>query len=382
MKKSKKLYIILGTAAGTVIIAAVIILTVIIPMLSVFPAIDLSTLTQDQKDTLASLQKIDDHPLYVMRYCGDYSEFLNLKEQYYKELGLPKPECSTITALNTAGDIIMGYNGDRENEPLLLLYTSPPEGYASVSIVHLKENFGFGLETNTPFDSEQKKALLLYAPYLGATGMNEKGFVIAGMSVPDGSFPAIDPEKESKFSSEMYRYLLDHAKDVADAVQILGKYNVCVPPSAEVPNHWMIADASGNSAVIEWVEGKLQVIENKENWQVAVNFSLYGAQDKINAILNEYRNSGQISDDINGMSYFRYADAWETLKRADGKIGMPEAMDILKSVSLTKSKEKEIWYGTIYSIVYNLSTGEFQIILDKNYDQIKKFSLRDFSESQ
>jgi len=376
MKKHRNLYIIMGTTVVVLIITAVIILKVIIPSLSVFPAIDPATLTQDQKNTLASLQKIDDHPLYVMQYYGDYSQFLNLKKKYYKQLGLPKSECTTITALNTEGDIIMSYNSDRENEPLLLLYTSPPGGYASVAIIHLKENFGFGLEKNTPLDSEQKKALLLYTPYLSATGMNEMGFAITGMSVPDGSFPSVDPGKESKFSSEMYRYLLDHAKDVADAVQILKEYNVCIPLSVEVPSHWMIADASGHSAVIEWVDGKLQVTAAGENWQVASNFQLNGAHDKMNTFLDEYQKSGKITNDINGISYFRYAAAWETLKNKDGLIDTSEAMDIMKSVSLTPSKEKKIWYGTIYSIAYNLSTGEFQIALDKKYDQVKKFSVK------
>jgi hypothetical protein len=333
-----------------------------------FPPIDTASLTQDQVKTLATLEKVDDHPLYVMHYYGDYSFFSKLKQKYYKELGLPKPKCSTFVAFNPTGDAIYGHNNDTDRHPVLLLFTNPSDGYASFSVVEIVEAYNVGKKP--PFDSTQARTTLLYTPYFIADGINEWGLAVGDMSEPSSN-ASFDPNKETMFSSEAKRYLLDHAKNTNEAIGILSKYNIIM---GTIPNHLLIADSSGDSVIIEWVNGQMQLIRNKEAWQVATNFMIYRSQDKIKEYTVEYNASGKIAKDINGKSYWRYITAWETLKKMQGQISSDDAMKLLETVSLVRSKE--IWWPTQWSVVYNLNTGDIQIALGRNYNKIYRYKLK------
>jgi hypothetical protein len=333
-----------------------------------FPPINPKSLTPDQEKTLTTLKKVDDHPFYVMKYCGDYLWILKLKKIYYKELGLPKPKCSTFAALNPTGDNIYGHNNDTDKHPVLLLFTNPSDGYASISVTEIGEAYNVGKKT--PFDSAEARTTLLYTPYFITDGMNEWGLAVGDMSEPS-SKASFDPKKESMFRGEVKRFLLDHAKNINEAINILSKYNIIME---KVANHLLIADSSGNSAIIEWVNGKMQVIRNKEPWQVATNFMVYGSQDKLKDYTAEYTANGKIVKDINGRSYWRYITAWEILKKKNGKINPDDAMNLLKTISLVSSKE--IWWPTQWSVVYNLNTSDIQIALGRNYDKIYKFELK------
>ncbi len=370
MMNKRKRWIISVSAflLGTGIVA-IALFVFILPGISVYPAIDLQTLTTDQKQTLDSLQQVDEHPLYMMTYFGRYSQYLELKKKYYKELGIPQPKCSTAAALNPKGDCIMGHNSDSSTEPLLLLFTDPPDGYASVSVAHIGEALKFGTNSNTPFDSYQKRTLLLYSPFMINCGMNEMGLAVGTMAVP-GTMATLDPGKETMLGGETRRFLLDHAANIDEALDILAKYN---EKQGDPGDHLMIADASGKSVVVEWVNGKMQVNRNTGNWQAATNFLLYGAGKTVDEILQEYERTGAIRNDVNGLSYLRYARAWEALKKTDGLTDSQGMMDILQSISLTKDKGS--WYDTQYSIVFDLRTGDIKIAMDKKYDAVKEYKL-------
>ena len=63
--------------------------------------------------------------------------------------------------------------------------------------------------------------------------------------------------------------MLDYAANVSEALELIGKYNVYFD---EVPIHYMVADAAGNSAVIEYLNGKPVVLRGSGGWQVSTNF--------------------------------------------------------------------------------------------------------------
>src|SRR5688500_3487172 len=74
-----------------------------------------------------SLRQLDDHPLWTMRYEGTYDRFKNVTQ--------PTPTtpygCS-LFATNDAADPLFARNFDWDAAPAMLLFTSPPDGYASV----------------------------------------------------------------------------------------------------------------------------------------------------------------------------------------------------------------------------------------------------------
>ncbi|MGB2907165.1 MAG: hypothetical protein WBB73_08685 [Candidatus Aminicenantaceae bacterium] len=88
-------------------------------------------LTDDQAKTLASIKKVNNYPLYVMTYYGDYGfdEFLKIGHPSGSAARKTGEGCSAFGALNVKGNKIYGRNLDLTNlYPVLILYTDPPDG--------------------------------------------------------------------------------------------------------------------------------------------------------------------------------------------------------------------------------------------------------------
>ena len=217
--------------------------------------------TPDEQKTLDSLAIINDHPFYQMTFYGNYPRYLEMKRRFYWALGFPKPQCSSFAALNSKGHAILGYNNDGVPQPILLLFTDPPDGYASISISDIGGSLPGFTKSFTPFDSDRNRSLLLYAPCSTQTGMNEMGLAVSTMTDPSGSW-SIDPEKDTLGAAEARRFILDHARDVEGAIALLSQYNVSYKGTSV--SHLLLADRSGHSALLEWVDGEMKVIRNQQ----------------------------------------------------------------------------------------------------------------------
>jgi hypothetical protein len=173
------------------------------------------------------LQKVDDHPLYVLRYNGDYGFDEYLKTGRRPKLNTLSPgsqtgwACTVFAALNPEGEQVLGRNFDWEDHAALLLFTAPPNGYRSVSMVEISY---LGFSKTTPI-TEQNSSQLLRAPYLPFDGMNEKGLAVGMMAISD-SQPVTDPAKITIDSLAVIRLLLDKAASVEEALALLEQYNV------------------------------------------------------------------------------------------------------------------------------------------------------------
>jgi predicted choloylglycine hydrolase len=293
---------------------------------------------------MASLEKVDDFPLYVMSYRGEY--FFDL----FAEVGMDWPvfrkiykkvnpdACTSVAARNPQGDAVFGRNFDWMHRASLLLFTNPPNGYASVSMVDL---YYMGLEgmQEIPWS---KRFILLATPHASIDGMNEYGVAIAQNAVPNRQTPK-DPNKPTLLNSQIVRLVLDHAKDVDEALTLIREYNV---EFANVSVHFHIADASGKSAIVEYVDGGIAIVRDDKPWQVSTNFLLSEAQQP---------------------DCWRYNKASESLSRTEGNISEGQAMRILQNTSQD---------GTVWSIVYNLSKGQISLAMGRDYDQVHTFKLK------
>jgi hypothetical protein len=294
--------------------------------------------------TLSSLEKVDDFPLYVMHYRGTYLFDLFAERgiewgPFQKVYKAVNPEaCTSVAALDSDGGAVFGRNLDWQHRASLLLYTDPPHGYASVSMVDLYY-LGFEGWQHIPWS---KRFALLAAPYAAIDGMNECGVAIAQNGVPARNTPK-DLNRPTLLNSQIIRLVLDHARDVNEAVALIQKYNVeFVGPSSV---HFHVADASGGSAVVEYVNGGISVVRGDKRWQVSTNFLF----------------SEPVKPDC-----WRYNKASETLDTTDGTISQAGAMDLLEAVKLD---------NTVWSIVYGLSTGQITLALGRDYNRIHAFSL-------
>jgi hypothetical protein len=306
-----------------------------------------ATLSEREVATLNSLVKVDDFPLYTMHYYGSSEPGLSgtISHEVWTNAQLPSTwACSLFAALGGA-DKFYGRNFDWVDSPALLLFIHPTNGYASVSMVDLVY-LGFGDKVNrlTELSLDQRRALL-NAPALPFDGMNERGLVIGMAAVPDGNVRP-DPAKETIDSLQVIRRMLDQASTVDEAVAVLQHYNIDWGSGPAL--HYLIADRSGQSALVEFYQGKLHIIPTDKPWHLATNFLLSSVGDS---------PTGQCP---------RYDKIDQWLSTSAGSIDTEEALRLLRDVSQA---------NTQWSIVYGLSTGEINVTMGRAYSRTHTFQI-------
>jgi hypothetical protein len=190
----------------------------------------------------------------------------------------------------------------------------------------------------------QRRALL-NAPFLPFDGLNERGVVVGMAAVPPGDMRP-DPAKETVGSLMVIRKVLDRAGDVDQAVAILQSYNIDFQGGP--PIHYLIADRSGRSALVEFYQSDVVVIPNESPWHAATNFLRAAAGESAAG------------------SCWRYDRISHRLAEAEGQIATPDAIDLLRAVSQE---------GTQWSVVYGMSTGDVNVIMGRRYDDVHTFHL-------
>lgn len=311
---------------------------------------DITQYSRQQLDSLslASLRRVDDHPFYVMTYYGDYgfSNYLQTgsRESFAALTSVTVQEepwgCTCFSALGNQS-ALLGRNFDWHDCIPLFLFTDPPNGLASVSMVDLEY---LGFHRGNPPDASSNSTNLLQAPWLPFDGMNEMGIAIGMMAIPHAE-PPYDPGKITIDEIELIRLVLDYAESVDHAISLIRRYNVRV---LDPPIHYLIADVSGHSAIVEFVGGEMIVHRNEDPWQVSTNFIIHGSGAPENA------------------TCWRYNRAYERLEDSEGRLDKEAAMNLLQSVSQ---------FNTIWSMVYDFRTGEVHATVGRDYDDVKKFSL-------
>ena len=304
-------------------------------------AADLGGLPPEAYATLNSLEKVDDYPLYVMHFTGAYTG---------RNSGSTVPQggsfaCSLFAGLSEAGDRIYGRNFDWEFSPALLLFNDPPDGYASVSMVDLTF---IGIDpdearTLTDLPVAERKALL-DAPSMPFDGMNEHGLAIGMAAVPDESTRSAEPSKPRIGSIGIIRQVLDHAKNVDEAIALFEQYQVDF--SGGPPIHYLVADASGKAVLVEFYLGKMILLPNETPWHLATNHLRCTAE-----------GDGGCP---------RYRILSERLTASGGQLDAQGAMQLLSEVAQS---------ATQWSVVYNLTRGEVHVAVGTAYENVYPFQL-------
>lgn len=157
--------------------------------------------------------------------------------------------CTSFQAKASDGEgWYYGRNYDFYKNPALVTFSHPDNGYASISMVDLS-HLGFSLE-KIP-DSFANKILCLAAIYAPMDGINEKGLCTSIMALPRQ--PARqDTGKNKVGTSLLMRLFLDKCATVDEALELLASVDVCHDLAAGSGYHYMVADAQGNCAVIEF----------------------------------------------------------------------------------------------------------------------------------
>ena len=307
-------------------------------------AVEKATLGPQAEKTLASLQKIEGSDLYTMEYYGDYELKRYLQEGTPDELKQITFGCSVFKAQTPTKQILLSRNHDWYPQSGLLVFTHPADGYASVTMVDIR-SLEYRGENALELSSEKRKALLL-VPYCPLDGMNECGLAVGNMMVP-GAGQSKDPNKVSILPTVAIRLMLDYAKNVDEAIALLEKYNVNMDL---ISIHFLLCDAAGNSAVIEFLDGKMQVLRSDKTWQTSTNFLL-------------------TTQTHEGFGQDRYKIIEDFLASKQGTVNESEAMDLLSKTA------QHGGISTVWSVVYNVSSGDIQLVKSADYTKVHNFKL-------
>ena len=325
-------------------------------------------LFRNELRSLASLKKVDNYGMYQMTYYGDYGfdEFLKVGAESDADieafvtkrllkglpidLGVTGDGCTAFVVKNENDDILFGRNFDFTYSPSLQLYTAPDNGYASVSTVNLSF-LGYS-EDNLPDGGFFECFLTLAAPFLPFDGMNEKGLAITSLAVPEAEAPYYS-DKVTLNTTTAIRLVLDNAATVEEAVDLLRQYNIYF--SNGIACHYLIADASGHSAIVEYINQELCIVETDEEYQIASNFIAYDGL-----------NIGE------GYTEFeRYDKVQNAIEVNEGTLEAESAIQLLVDVGIFDGDINKLQW----SVLYNLTTGDGEIFANRKMDNIIEFHL-------
>jgi len=307
----------------------------------------------DTSRTLQSLVKVrgigevySTGGLYLMTHFGDREDLFQRENQALIDNPFVNQSwryCSIFSA--SGGDtIIMGRNWDNQNVgSIIVSLYRPPGGYASVSFCRaIDMGFPLNIDLERITSGELGNKLLL-APFYAMDGINEHGLAVAVAGVKHTTHGP-KSGKEPVFISYLVRKILDHTKNIEEAVILAEDYIPFLLDENSLDGHLFIVDSSGNSVILEYVDNNWKRIYGDTSWQVLTNKLVYNAQD---ADLRE--------------RCWRYRSISESLENAGGRVDWKAGMNILHDVRQN---------GTTWSVVYSPTTKDIYFSVYQEWDTI------------
>lgn len=282
--------------------------------------------------------------------------------------------CSAFTAETEKGDRLFARNYDFDKTNTCIVKTEANKGrHASFSTVDLQF---LGIDMDADVEGLMDKITCLAAPYAPLDGVNDAG-VSCGifMSYQGEETVATDQQTERPdfTSTTLLRLILDYADDVEEAVEIASSYDM--HDSAVTSFHYMVADASGKSAILEWVAGTDLTDNDGAARQLVVTYNdqdTYIGQAEADAeyqwitnfiIQPDYYGEGEHKPGVD-----RYDRIGEELAASDGVVADEQAaMDILAIVGRRTWDNDDNNGCTVHSVVYNLTDKTVMWVPNEHY---------------
>lgn len=307
------------------------------------------------------------------------------------QLNIADPEiaCSSFTAKTEDGDALFGRNYDFSKTNTCIVFTEGgKDRHATISTTDL-QFLGLDVEKNP--DSLMDKIAALAAPYTPLDGINDAGVSCGIYMTYQGGEKTVptnqDTDKPDFTSTTLLRLILEYADTVEEAVEIAAAYDL--HDSAKTSYHYMVADVSGKSAILEWVAGTdatdndgakrelvviynnadshIGAVEGKADYQVITNF----------VIQPGYYADAPASDK---KGYDRYERLYQELGKTNGTLKDEQAaMDILGVVGRRNWNNDDNNGCTVHSVVYNLTDKSMLWVPNEHYgdpDAAFTFSLK------
>ena len=340
----------------------------------------MKTLTDTQIKTLRSLEDIHgDGSFFGMTYWADYrlDEVLtsgadtweSFQEAVHRLLvngempALSEGDgCTVFTVRSPDGHVLVGRNFDFRHKKSdrgtgrLILKTNPVRDYQSFGMVDMTfagmsgrlQSLAAGnaadISAGDPaaLDADNPTALMM-TPYVLMDGMNEKGVFIAILAL---AYPGVrqNTGKPKTLPTLAMRTVLDRASSVAEAVTLFSNFDMQISTPHKT-FQFFVADRKGHSAVIEYDDSRMVVVDSP----LATNFYL----------------AEGISRKAEGKA--RYGIARALMDYRGNIMDKNDVMASLRLLSQPAGGHENS--DTLWSAVYDLTTGEADIVTGHRYDR-------------
>ena len=296
------------------------------------------------------------------------------------DLNIDSPEigCSSFTAETADGDHLFARNYDFSKTNTCLVFTEKNPGrHASISTTDLQF---LGIDGDKGLDTLADKVIAMAAAYIPLDGINDAGVSCGIYMTYQGGEKTLatnqDTDKPDFTSTTLLRLILDYADTVDEAVEIAEAYDL--HDSAGTSYHYMVADASGKSAILEWVGAtdasdndstarQLKVIWNDSDDQIGKRESVSDKQVITNFVLQPGYYADSPAEERKG--YDRYEQLWSELEAVNGVVAdEKEAMDILATVGRRTWKNDDKNGCTVHSAIYNMTDRSVLWVPNENYE--------------
>jgi hypothetical protein len=349
--------------------------------------------------TVSSLESVDGNPyLYKIEYKAAY----NLDDVISKDVdtnaelldyvigrigkGLPLKiksaqvadengaletiNCTSFQASKADGSgFWFGRNYDYFKNPSLVTVSRPRKGYASIAVSDMS-HFGYSLEKlPESFFSSLSCLAAVYAP---VDGMNEKGLCTSIMALPKQAAQQ-DTERHNVGTTIIMRLWLDRCATVAEALDLLETVDVCHDAAVGSGYHYMLADATGDCAVVEF--------DKEDGWKTMIVRKEEGAPYMLvtNHLLSEKYYTTEPDPAVgnpHSRSWWRYETAGAYLAAHDGTLTLDEAKECL---TLVHWKDLVWENGTVedtqFSNVYDQAALTLDLRNWNDFDRTVHFAL-------
>ncbi|MFQ6370258.1 linear amide C-N hydrolase [Shewanella sp. YIC-542] len=197
-------------------------------------------------------------------------------------------------------------------------------------------------------------------------GMNEKGLVANLLWLAESRYPAYTGAQKGLSVAAWVQYVLDNFATVTEAVEAM-RDEPFVVVSANIPGtdrfatlHLSISDASGDSAIFEYIDGKL-VIHHSPEYRVMTNSPIFEKQLALDDYwqqiggLTMLPGTNRAADRFVRASF--YMDAIP--KTADTRIAVASAFSVIRNASVP--------FGISSATEPNISSTRWRTVSDHKH---------------
>ena len=278
--------------------------------------------------------------------------------------------CTSFQTRKAGGDgFWYGRNYDFFKNPTMVTVSHPRKGYASIAVSDMS-HFGYSLEKLPEgFVASLSCLASIYAP---VDGINEKGLCTSIMALPKQASQQ-DTPKHDVGTTIIMRLWLDRCATVQEALDLLEAVDVRHDAAVGSGYHYMVADANGDCAVVEF--------DKDDGWKTLI---VRKAEDAnymhvTNHLLSEKYYTTEPDPAVgnpHSKSWWRYETVKAYLDGHNGTLTLEEAQECL---SIVHWKDLVWEDGTVedtqYSNVYDQKNLSLFLRNWNDYETTHTFNL-------